>query len=563
MRTSTNTTAPTDQIIEHGLPAAIDIERRILGAILLNASVFDEAIELLCRGDFFLDSHRRIFDRMCNLASRGVPIELATLHESLQSSGELGQVGGASYLAALIEVIRTDTIKHYAEIVKRKSRARQALSICNDLITRIYDGEDDADLIIEQTQAKIAEISKSHNEAHKVHGFYPSLDALFDADLYEPEEIMRAVRRGEVTGLMAVTNYGKSTVLFNASLSLAAGEVCFPLTSFASTPRRILYLDFENPAAMLRSDLQTMLRQIKHREIAQGNFIPVVDASVKGEPLRLSRADHFKVVIAWTKACKADLVVIDTAASAFELQDENSNAEVTRRLMNPLKKLASEANCAVVFTHHIGKANETQATEGAYRGRGASAFGALARTILTIERDAKKGDGYIVLSTQKAKGPAFEPTLMRLNRETRWFELCDEKPEAKPEPPSAHEIAEFVREKVEARTEEIKYHFTNRASDRTIANRIREAAKLKLIFKPNQQVPWRVCKGEDGYFEGFSEITEESIASDSMQACNPYKELHTAHSNNGNGHTECIPCSTCGRLGPRLTECSECGDLII
>jgi hypothetical protein len=110
------------------------------------------------------------------------------------------------------------------------------------------------------------------------------------------------------------------------------------------------------------------------------------------------------------------------------MQDENSNAEVTRHVMNPLKRLAREANCGVVFTHHMGKAGETLSGDSAYKGRGASAFGGLSRTIFTLEKDVSKGPGYAVLSCVKVKGAAFEPTLLKLNPETRWFEVCHSKP---------------------------------------------------------------------------------------------------------------------------------------
>jgi len=553
----------TDQILERSLPAATDIEKIILGAVLLDNKLIVEAVEFLRRDDFFLESHRRIFDSMLDLSTCGLPIELATLDQLLRDSGEIEQTGGAVYLASLIDgVVRTDTIKPYAEIVKEKARARRAIRICYDAQTRLYEGEDDPNLVIEQAQKSIAELAGSASEGREIQGVYASLDALFAADLYEPEEIMCAVRRGEVTGLMAVTNFGKSTVLLNASLSLAAGEMCLPLVPSPFAPRRVLYLDCESPAATLRSDLLTMLHQIESVETARQNFTLVVDASVNGEPLCLSKADHFKRVISWAKSYEADLVIVDTAASAFELQDENSNAEVTRRVMNPLKRLAREANCAVVFTHHIGKANETQTGEGAYRGRGASAFGALARTIFTIERDSKKGEGYIALSAQKAKGEAFEPTLMKLNRETRWFELCAEKPETKPEPPTAQEIAGFVDDQGEARTEEIKSHFAKRASARTVAERVTEAERLGLISKLNKQAPWRMCNGKNGHFEDFPEVVEESTTSENVQMCNSYKGLHIAHSSNGDSQIEHVLCPTCGQSGPRFSDCPECGDQI-
>jgi RecA-family ATPase len=360
-----------------------------------------------------------------------------------------------------------------------------------------------------------------------VRGVYPSLGAFFEADIEEPEEILFGVHRGEVAGLLAMTNYGKSTALLNATLSLAAGEACWPLVPEASEPRRILYIDSESPATCARADLRKMIHGVTNSRVAKENFVIVVDASINGEPLNLSRNEHFKRIVALGKIHRADLVIVDTAASTFELQDENSNAEVTKRVMNPLKRLAREVNCAVFFTHHIGKGNETQTGEAAYRGRGASAFGALSRVIFTIERDAKKGTEYIVLSCAKIKGQPFEPVLMKLNMDTRWFEICAERPESKPESLTAQDVAAFVAEQIEARTKDIKNHFKDRASARTVADRIADAEHLGLIMKPNEQAPWSLCNGKKAHFEDSAQLITESTGAAPVQLCNSYKGLHS------------------------------------
>ena len=53
-------TAP-DLALERGLPASVEAERSILGAILLDNPSYNEAAEKLTAEDFSLDSHRRIY----------------------------------------------------------------------------------------------------------------------------------------------------------------------------------------------------------------------------------------------------------------------------------------------------------------------------------------------------------------------------------------------------------------------------------------------------------------------------------------------------------------------
>jgi replicative DNA helicase len=555
-----------DHLFENGLPAAISAEKAVLGSIILDNELMNRVEATLELSDFYLDSHRRILAAMKALHKNGCPIDPVTVHALLQERDELEQAGGATYIGSLIDgVPRTDNIEYYCRIIKYQSSKRQALRLLNNAMTSIVDREEDLDAILQSVASGLAKISESRSDGKAISGVYSTLDDFFDAEIEEPEEILFGVHRGEVAAMVAVTNYGKTTLLYNATLSIAAGQIYNPLAPTASKPRRVLYIDSESPAARAQADLKRMLAGIADPQAARENFAVVVDASISGSPLNLGKPDHIKRIVQLAKAHRADLVVIDTAASAFEPQDENSNAEVTRRVMNPLKQLARETNCAVIFTHHIGKATETQTGEGAYRGRGASAFGALARTAFTLERDPKKGREYIILSCPKIKGEPFEPVLLRLNHETRWFEICDEQPEAKPSMPTAEEIADFVEERGEAGTEDIKKHFALRASARTIQLRIELAKNLGLIEKPTKQAPWRMCKAQNGDFSAVSEVVEESSISENVQMCKPYKELHIAHphgNGNGKGAAQEGLCATCEASGPRFTDCPNCGDLI-
>lgn len=563
-RRSRSETRSDDLLLEKGLPSNVEAERSILGAILLDNMVCNQAIELMRREDFFLDSHRRIFGKMVSLTERGIPVDLISLGDELRRAAEFEQIGGATYIASLIDgVPRTDSVEHYCRIVKYKSRERQALAELYKGATQIIDGEQQLDATLEYVQSRLKKISESGSGVEMLRGVYPTLDAFFDAQIQDPEPILFGVHRGEVAALLAMTNYGKTTALLNTALSVAAGQLCLPLVPVVARPLRVLYIDSESPASRARADLQTMIANISNSKLARQNFLIVVDAFINSEPLNLSRPDHFKRIVALAMKHRADLVIVDTAASAFELQDENSNAEVTRRLMNPLKRLAREVDCAVVFTHHIGKANETQTGEAAYRGRGASAFGALSRTVFTIEKDPKKGPEYIVLSCAKIKGQPFQPALLKLDPDKRWFEICDERPEAKPEPPTAQEIADFVASRKEARTDEIKRHFSGRASARTIAGRIAEADRLRLIEKPTQKAPWRLCNGKNGDSLTCEQVQVESTESAFVQNANPIRDCINAQMDlNGSPGAGFTYCPNCGSAGLPHSYCDRCGEFL-
>src|ERR1700704_411782 len=145
-----------DPFFEKGLPSNVEAERSILGAILLDNAVCNQAIELLRRDEFFLDSHRRIFEKMIALSERIMPIDLITLGDELRRSGEFEQIGGATYIASLIDgVPRTDTIEPYARILLRHSSARQMIGAANDAIARATAGEEDIQSIAGRLESEL------------------------------------------------------------------------------------------------------------------------------------------------------------------------------------------------------------------------------------------------------------------------------------------------------------------------------------------------------------------------------------------------------------------------
>ena len=150
-----------DPFFDKGLPSNIEAERSILGAILLDNAVCNQAIELLRREDFFLDSHRRIFEKMTSLTERLMPIDLITLSDELRRAGEFEQIGGATYIASLIDgVPRTDTIEPYAKLVKQKSMLRKLISASQQIVSLAFEEEDDADVIIDKAEHLIFEIAE-------------------------------------------------------------------------------------------------------------------------------------------------------------------------------------------------------------------------------------------------------------------------------------------------------------------------------------------------------------------------------------------------------------------
>ena len=147
--------------IDRALPASIEAERTILGAILLDNSVCNEAAESLQPDDFYLDAHRRIFARMLELSEGGRAIDIITLTEALGQKKEVESVGGVAYISSLIDgVPHSPSVEQYVKIVKDKSLLRNLISAANNAIARAVEQGEPAEDIIESAESAIFQIAE-------------------------------------------------------------------------------------------------------------------------------------------------------------------------------------------------------------------------------------------------------------------------------------------------------------------------------------------------------------------------------------------------------------------
>src|SRR6202049_4647549 len=180
--------ATTDYSIST-LPANVEAERSILGAILLDNFSYNQAAEHLRADDFSLDSHRRIYSRMIDLAESSRPIDMITLIEELDRHKDMQSVGG---------VPDRPSIEHYFKIVRDKALLRGLIHAANTAIARAADQSDAAEEVLSDAEAAIFQLSeKSIGRGFMgiqeiVRGSFGSVDAL--------------LQRGQrITGL--ATNY--------------------------------------------------------------------------------------------------------------------------------------------------------------------------------------------------------------------------------------------------------------------------------------------------------------------------------------------------------------------
>jgi len=186
---------PSDVTLEKTLPHNLEAERSILGAILLDDKAVYPVLEILRLDDFYLDGHRRIFEKMIALTQRSQPIDLVTLKDELQRSGELELAGGPAYLAGLTDGLpRAVNVEHYARIVREKAALRRLIRVTADLQERSYQAEEPVEEIIGSAEKAIFEIA-----GQQFRSGFEAIDPLVSSVYREIEEV--ANRKSPVTGI--------------------------------------------------------------------------------------------------------------------------------------------------------------------------------------------------------------------------------------------------------------------------------------------------------------------------------------------------------------------------
>jgi replicative DNA helicase len=373
----------SDVSLDRGLPASVEAERSILGAILLDNYSYNEAAEKLSSEDFFLDSHRRIYSRMAELIDARRAVDIVTLAEELARRKEVEAVGGVAYLASLTEGLpRRPSIEEYVRIVKDKSLARQLIIICNTAITRAADQSDEALVVLDSAESGLLEVS----ERGITRGFAGIPEIVRDSfgtidNLYAQQK--------EVTGLAThYTQFDKMTSGLQASdLIIIAARPSMGKTAWAiNIAENAAVRDGKVVAVFsLEMSKESLLRRMLASQALvsmqkiQTGFIPKQDRSKLMEALeRLAEAkifiDDTPAIALSEMRAKArrlqrqqgglDLIVIDylqlMTASTFGVgarRYENRTQEVSA-ISRGLKALAKELKVPVVALSQLSRASE-------------------------------------------------------------------------------------------------------------------------------------------------------------------------------------------------------------
>jgi len=150
-------------------PQALDLEKAILGAMLIEQEAIPRALEILTPESFYLHKHRLIYEGICSLFKRSVPVDLLLLSEELAKKKLLDDVDGAYYLSELSAGIATAAnVEYHALIVAQKALQRALISLMTNRIGEAYDPSSDAFELLDQVAGDVLALAETHQRRSTV-----------------------------------------------------------------------------------------------------------------------------------------------------------------------------------------------------------------------------------------------------------------------------------------------------------------------------------------------------------------------------------------------------------
>lgn len=137
-------------------PQALDVEEAVLGALLVEPSAIDEAMEELSPSCFYDPRNRMVFEAVSALVNEHVSVDLITVAEKLRAQGNLEAVGGPVALANMSQKIGAAAhIGYYIKILKQKCIQRDLITASYDILKEAYDDSVNVDTLVDIAQSKV------------------------------------------------------------------------------------------------------------------------------------------------------------------------------------------------------------------------------------------------------------------------------------------------------------------------------------------------------------------------------------------------------------------------
>ena len=334
--------APIDTSFGHLQPQAIDIEKVVLGALMIDKDAFTVVSEIIKPETFYEARHQKIYEAVQSLNLQEKPVDIMTVTEELRHKGTLEDVGGPAYVVELSSQVASSAhIEYHAHILAQKFLARQLIQFASMIET---------DTIVDQAHQLLLQASNREGGLTGVPSGFRKLDDITAG--WQPSDLV-----------------------------IIAGRPAMGKTSFALSIAKNVAIDYRKPIAFFSlemNNVQLVNRLISNvcsipgNKILNGQLTPDewerFDSNIRkmqGAPIYVDDTPGLSIFELRTKARRLvrehgiELLMIDY----LQLMNANgmrfnSRQEEVSTISRSLKGLAKELNIPVLALSQLSRAVE-------------------------------------------------------------------------------------------------------------------------------------------------------------------------------------------------------------
>ena len=270
------------------LPQNIEAEKSVLAASMLNADALTEIMTRIKPENFFRPSHRIIYEAMCDLNYRSIPVDPIQLADTLQAKGQLEAAGGRAYLAELADnTFALTNWSNHADIVKRTAILRELIYASAEIRALAYDAPDDLNVVVEEAEKTLFNVTEK-----RVSSDFTKMDNLLNSAMEEItqlaqqqthmagvpsgfkdlDDLFGGFRGGDLVILAARPGVGKTSFALNLAVNAAKAGTTVAFLSLEMSASQLVQ-------RILCSEARVNLGNVRQGRMTDSDWMAIIEAS--------------------------------------------------------------------------------------------------------------------------------------------------------------------------------------------------------------------------------------------------------------------------------------------
>lgn len=358
-------------------PQNLEAETALLGCLMLDKDAIINVADSIISEDFYDNRHRLIYEGILSLYEKSTSIDVLTVSNLLEERKQMDQVGGASYLATLVNSVPSSAhATYYANIVKKKGTLRRLINSASEITNMAFSEEGEIEDILDTAEQKLFNISQSNLKQN-----FMSISTVLHDTFERIDELHRSSGklRGIPTGFIELDK--KLSGLQKSDLVILAARPSMGKTSLALDIMRYVAVHTKTPVGifslemskdqlvdrLLAAESNVDFWKIRTGQLNETDFEALGDAmgALSESPIFIDDTAGGNIMEIRTKARrlqtehKLGLIVVDYLQLMAGRNQENRVQEVSE-ISRSLKILARELNVPVLALSQLSRGLENR-----------------------------------------------------------------------------------------------------------------------------------------------------------------------------------------------------------